>query len=275
MRATLVLPLLLVAATLSASCGYALQQANALSGFRSRYGCYDAKVVSVSDGYRVVGCGRIAEYACFDLPSHHHHDDDTSVGAVIPGAMAEAMFAGTNQRCVLAHSESSTLPAPVATSTPSAVRRRRKGPGEIVLRSRALFAGGHLELTAKPERHAEHVLLTVHSVARLPDASCQLVLFSDGLPVAIREQARAGAYDALLVVPVKESATAQQSARFAGVGCGVSFELDASARATLTVFAAHFREQRARLAQMLAGGDDVGAAHGTSQVPAKYRGAQD
>jgi hypothetical protein len=247
------------------SCGFALQRASVSRSFQGRFGCLGARVQRVSDGYHVDGCGRSAEYVCFSEPdSAESSSSDTKPGAMLAGVLITAAFAGYGERCVLASSE--RTPPLVARAGPSHVGRVRERDGRELLKTRVLFAGGHLRLLAAPRDHPEHALLIVNSVARMHDAPCRSELFHDGVPVPIVQEAREGRYEARLVLPIAALAGAQDGVRFAGTVCGIGLDLDAAGRTTLGMFAAHFAEERARIAREVASEATVTAAREPLQV---------
>ncbi len=243
----------LVSCCALSSCGFALQRASVSRSFQGRFGCPGARMQRVADGYRVEGCGRSAEYVCFSEPDPVDSSStaDAKPGAILASVLFAAAFAGAGERCVLAASERTAAPV-VARAGPAYVGRVRARDGRELLKTRALFAGGHLRLLAAPREHPEHALLIVNSVARMQDAPCQSALFHDGVPVPIVQEAREGRYEARLVVPIAALEGAQHGVRFAGSVCGIELDLDVSTRATLGLFAARFAEERARVAQDLA-----------------------
>lgn len=226
-------------------CGVALQQARVTRSFSGRFHCQAERTTWTADGYHVEGCGRRAEYVCFPDRSYPARQN-TSAGGVLAAAAISAMFGGVGGHCVLAHSEQDQVIARVASSAPVSVGRVRSKGGRTLLKTRVLFSGGSLRAVAAPREHPERVLLVVHSVARMQDAPCKSELFVDGLPVPVLEQAREGHYDARLVVPVAALAGVHNAVRFAGAVCGSEFELDASGRSTLALFASQFLEERER-----------------------------
>jgi len=233
-----------------AGCGFALQRAGVSQSFQARFGCPVSTMRRVSDGYHVEGCGRSAEYVCFrERDDHDELTPSKSAAGLIASALFVAAFSGSDERCVLASSERSSAAPVHASDAPSHVGRVRAKSGRELLKSRVLFAGGHLRALAAPRDHPEHVLMVVHSVVQMEDAPCRSALFHDGVELPIVEQAREGRYEARLVVSVSGLSGLENAVRFAGEVCGTAFELDPSARATLGLFAARFREERARIAR--------------------------
>jgi hypothetical protein len=228
-------------------CGFALQRTGVSRSYQAHYGCLASKVRRTPNGYHVEGCGRSAEYVCLGTPAHPL--GRAGHGSELGAALVEGALFGTGQRCVLASSERDLTTPVVASSAPAGVWRVQARDGHALLKTRVLFAGGHLRALAAPRDHREHVLLLVRGVARMKDVPCESQLFRDGVPVPIVQQAREGAYEAQLVVPVTALSAAQDAVRFSGSVCGIEFELDPSSRATLGLFAARFREEQARSAE--------------------------
>jgi hypothetical protein len=233
-------------------CGFALQRAGVARSYQQRFGCAGAKLTRVGDGYHVEGCGRSAEYVCtrdpdpdpWRQPTSYRDPKSEALGALFMAAL----MAGTDEHCRLAYAEPlATTPMPVASSAPAPVRRVRPRNGEIVLKTRVLFAGGHLSARAKPSEYPEHALLIVHANARLPAGSCRAEIFHDGVAVPVVDQLRPGAYEVQLLVPVRALEGAERAVRLAGSVCGLSFDLDASSRATVGLFVVQFQEEAARL----------------------------
>lgn len=240
--------LLVALVCLLAGCGAALQQASVSRNFQGHFGCPIASMQRVADGYHVQGCGRSAQYVCLSEPGESYQGSTKhGVGGIIAGALSAAAFSTHSERCVLASSERYASTA-VAREMPATVARMRQRDGRELLKTRILFLGGNLRLLASPREHAEHALLIVTGVVRMQDAPCKSELFHDGVAVSIVQEAREGRYEARLVVPVAALADAQSSARFAGSVCGVEFDLNQASRTTLGLFAARFREERARIA---------------------------
>jgi hypothetical protein len=248
-------------------CGFALQRASVSRSFSGRFGCQAAKVTRAGDGYHVEGCGRSAEYVCvrdYDPGYGYTRTDPEDSAAEALGAVAfAALFAGMDEHCYLASAQRPANPAmPVASSAPAPVRRVRPRNGEIVLKTRVLFAGGHLSARAKPVEYPQHALLVVHGNARLPVGACRAEIFHDGVAVPVVDQLRPSAYEVQLLVPIRALEGVERAVRFAGSVCGLSFDLDVSSRATLGLFAVQFQEEVTRLSALTAG---AGAPAATTQ----------
>jgi hypothetical protein len=213
--------------------------------------CPAADVRGAAGGYVVEGCGVTAHFTCFDS------DDDWQSLAEpgSTGALIGTIFDGATGRdtCILEHSE---RVARTLAATPSPVYRR-EAAAEVTLKTRLLFAGGHLRLVGKPTQHREHVLLFVHTaVRRLAPSPCRAALYHDGVALPIARVERTGDHDARVLIRVDDLADAQRSVRFAGAVCGAEFDLDEASREALGLFHARFREELARGAQRLASGGE-------------------
>jgi hypothetical protein len=251
--------LALVALVSLSGCGVALQRSGVGRDFSGRFACRANHVTRAGSGYRVEGCGMTAEYVCVSDPDpadfrEEHTSEGNAVGRVLGAMLWAGLTAGFDERCHLAYAQQQPLtPMPVASNAPGPVRGINRWPGERIFTTRVLFAGGHLNVRAKPREYPEHVLLVLHSVKRLPEEVCDAKLFHDGVPVEVVEQQRAGAYDVRLLVPLAGLEGAENAVRFAGSVCDLEFELDPSGRSTLGLFAVHMREELVRLSSLTAG----------------------
>lgn len=237
----------LVLALGQVSCGYALQVSSVRSSFAARFGCAEAVISSVSDGWHVEGCGRTAEYACIDQNSSSATEKARSASEFVAGVMVDAMFAGLDERCVLTSAEQTPLLSPVASDAPTHVQRLARMRGGPVIKAQTLFANGHVAALARPSLHPDHALLIVHTTARLTTEACALELRRDEEPVPLLQQARAGDYEQHAVIALTTLHELARASRVTGALCGIALDLDASGRSTLGVFAAKSVTERDRL----------------------------
>lgn len=199
-----------------------------------------------------------ADYVCIpDYDANRSSFDpgtETSAGAAVASVAWAMLTAGSNEHCHLAYAQQQSLtPMPVASNAPGPIRGINRLPGERTFSTRVLFAGGHLSVRAKPREYPDHVLLTLHSVKRLPEETCKADVFHDGVRIEVAELKRATPYDMQLLVPLAALNGAERAVRFAGTVCDVEFELDPSGRSTLGLFAVRVREELVRLSSMTAG----------------------
>ncbi|MDB4975270.1 MAG: hypothetical protein JWN48_3611 [Myxococcaceae bacterium] len=127
------------------------------------------------------------------------------------------------------------------------------------LQTRMNIGGGTLRVRGQPSTHPTLALLELRSTSRLAAAPCGARLFRDGRELTVHESVRKTDAEMLIAVEVTDLEQLQDSVRFAVQACGLDFELDEAARATLSGFAARFVEERSKLSLTLATPTQVAA----------------
>jgi hypothetical protein len=197
--------------------------------FNATFGCSDARTVREFGGYRVEGCGRVAHYRCFDPTQRTQW----------PGRYGGSLRPST---CLM---EYVSEPPKLQRGEPRAIVEHDRG-GQDVLHAHVSLHGGQLAVNAIPARDPEHVILTLRTTQPASEGSCEAHLFQDGTSVPVLQVERVGSHAAKIATNIAALHGVGQSLRFAGDVCGMSFELDDTARRALGEFEARFHEELAR-----------------------------
>jgi hypothetical protein len=218
--------LAVLTACLLLGCGYNGGQVK--RRFNATFGCNNARTVREFGGYRVEGCGRVAHYRCFDPTERTQW----------PGRYSGTIRGNT---CLM---EYVSEPPKLQRAEPQTIVSHDRA-GDDVLHAHVSLHGGQLALNAIPSRDPEHVILTVRTTQPAAEA-CEAHIFQDGAVVPILQVERVGTHAAKVATNISALHGVGQSLRFAGDVCGMSFELDDTARRALGVFEARFQEELAR-----------------------------
>jgi hypothetical protein len=130
-------------------------------------------------------------------------------------------------------------PPPVRQLAPATAAPVYRRPRDGRISARVMFAGGHMQLIAMPEKSRDEAVLAFRPVARLDDR-CSVRLWLDGSSLDVGQQLRRTDHELLVSLRIDELG---KSERFSGTACGQSFELDAAGRDTIATFVARFHER--------------------------------